>query len=127
MALWSLVVLPVVGSVSFGLTAFFAVRRLAKREPYRGFIQLRTRRKLTFVRLMMRDARVPLYVKTIPLLLLLYLANPIDLVPDFIPVVGYLDDVLVVLLAFPLIVRLTSRLVVEDPDTIGAKAADAAP
>jgi uncharacterized membrane protein YkvA (DUF1232 family) len=127
MPLWSLVVpAAVVGTVSLGLTAFFAFRWLARREPYRAFIRLRTRRKLTFVRLMMRDGRVPLYVKAIPLLLLLYLANPIDLAPDFIPVVGWLDDVLVVLLAFVLIVRLTSRAVVEDLIQ-KARAADAAP
>jgi uncharacterized membrane protein YkvA (DUF1232 family) len=112
--LWSLLVLAVVGSGSLVLTVFFGVRWLARREPYRNFIQLRTRRKLTFVRLMMRDSRVPLYVKAIPLLMLLYLTNPIDLVPDFIPVVGYLDDVLVVLLAVVLIVKLTSRAVVQD-------------
>jgi uncharacterized membrane protein YkvA (DUF1232 family) len=127
MPLWSLVVLAAVaGSVSLGLAAFFALRRLARREPYRSFIQLRTRRKLTFVRLMMRDTRVPLYVKAIPVLLLLYLSSPIDLVPDFIPVVGYLDDVLVVLLALVLIVKLTSRAVLQDLIQ-QAKAADAAP
>ena len=75
---------------------------------------------------MLRDARVPLCVKAIPLLLLLYLASPIDLVPDFIPVLGYLDDVLVVLFAFVLIVNLTSRAVVQDLIQ-QAKAADAAP
>jgi len=112
--LWSLLVLAVVGSVSLGLSAFFAVRWLVRREPYRSFRQLRARRKLTFVRLMMGDARVPLYVKAVPLLLLLYLATPIDLVPDFIPVVGYLDDVLIVLLAFVLIVKLTPRAVLQD-------------
>jgi len=126
MLIWTLVVLAVLGSVSLGFTAFLVVRRLARREPYRNFIQLRARRKLTFVRLMMRDARVPLYVKAIPLLLLLYLSSPIDLVPDFIPVVGWLDDVLVVLLALVLIVKLTSRAVVQDLIQ-QAKAADAAP
>ena len=38
------------------------IRWLAKREPYRTFMRLRTRRKLTFFRLMPRDKRVPLYV-----------------------------------------------------------------
>ena len=126
MPLWSLLVLLVVGSVSLGLTALVIVRWLTRREPYRNFMHLRTRRKLTFVRLMMGDARVPLYVKVIPILLLLYLTSPIDLVPDFIPVVGFLDDVLIVLLAFVLIVKLTSRAVVQDLIQ-QARAVDAAP
>lgn len=40
-----------------------------------------------------RDPRLPLRVRLLPLLVLAYLVSPIDLVPDFIPVVGQLDDV----------------------------------
>ena len=63
---------------------------------------------------MMGDNRVPVYVKIIPILLLIYLSSPIDLVPDFIPVLGYLDDVVIALLALALIIRLTSGPVVLD-------------
>ena len=63
---------------------------------------------------MMGDNRVPAYVKIIPILLLIYLSSPIDLVPDFIPVLGYLDDVVIALLALALIIRLTSGPVVLD-------------
>ena len=111
---WILVLLMVVVSLVFALTAVLMLRWLGKREPYSNFIKLRTRRKLTFVRLMMRDDRVPLYVKIIPVLLLIYLTSPIDLVPDFIPVLGYLDDVVIALLALALIIRLTSGPVVLD-------------
>lgn len=38
--------------------------------------------------------------------LLVYLASPIDLVPDFIPVLGYADDALVVALVLRSVVRL---------------------
>ncbi|MBA2607657.1 MAG: DUF1232 domain-containing protein [Actinobacteria bacterium] len=41
------------------------------------------------------------------LLLLTYLASPIDLVPDFIPVLGYADDVIVVAIALRSVVRHT--------------------
>ena len=111
---WTLVLVMGVLSLVFALTAVLMLRWLGKREPYSNFIKLRTRRKLTFVRLMMGDDRVPMYVKSIPGLLLLYLASPIDLVPDFIPVLGYLDDVVIALLALALIIRLTSVPVVVD-------------
>ncbi|PKB67314.1 MAG: hypothetical protein BZY81_05005 [SAR202 cluster bacterium Io17-Chloro-G4] len=111
---WTLVLVMVVVSLVFALAAVLMLRWLGKREPYSNFISLRTRRKLTFVRLMMGDNRVPRYVKLIPILLLLYLSSPIDLVPDFIPVLGYLDDVVIALLALALIIRLTSGPVVVD-------------
>jgi len=111
---WTLVLVMVVLSVGFALAAVLMLRWLGKREPYSNFIKLRNRRKLTFVRLMMGDDRVPMYVKIIPVLLLVYLTSPIDLVPDFIPVLGYMDDVVIALLALALIIRLTSGPVVLD-------------
>ena len=122
---WTLVLLMVVASVVFALAAVLMLRWLGQREPYSNFIRLRTRRKLTFVRLIMKDDRVPMYVKFIPVLLMLYLTSPIDLVPDFIPVLGYLDDVVIALLALALIIRLTSGPVVLDL-LQQAKLADAA-
>ncbi|MCA9903008.1 MAG: DUF1232 domain-containing protein [Anaerolineae bacterium] len=41
---------------------------------------------------LLRDPRVPLWVKAIPFLPLIYLVSPIDILPDFIPVIGQLDD-----------------------------------
>ena len=111
---WTLVLVMAVVAVGFALAAVLMLQWLGKREPYSNFIKLRTRRKLTFVRLVMGDNRVPMYVKVIPVLLLIYLTSPIDLVPDFIPVLGYLDDVVIGLLALALIIRLTSGPVVVD-------------
>jgi len=90
------------------------VRVIMKRDPYKKFMQLRLRRKLTFIKLLLRDPRVPLHVKAIPLFLGLYLISPIDIIPDFIPVVGLLDDLLITLLAIFLIFKLTSENVVRD-------------
>jgi uncharacterized membrane protein YkvA (DUF1232 family) len=42
-----------------------------------------------------RTAEAPLRVKVVLALLVLYLLNPIDLIPDFIPVLGQLDDILI--------------------------------
>ena len=111
---WELALSATVGILLFSAFAVAVVRLLTKREPYKNFMQLRLRRKLTFIKLLLQDPRVPLYVKAIPFFLGLYLISPIDIIPDFIPVVGLLDDVLITLLAFFLIFKLTSDNVVRD-------------
>jgi uncharacterized membrane protein YkvA (DUF1232 family) len=51
---------------------------------------------LALLRDVMRDPAVPRRAKIAPALVLVYLAIPIDLIPDFIPVLGHLDDALIV-------------------------------
>lgn len=53
-----------------------------------------------------RDPRVPWYAKAVALAVAAYALSPIDLIPDFIPVVGYLDDLILVPLGILLAVRL---------------------
>jgi uncharacterized membrane protein YkvA (DUF1232 family) len=53
-----------------------------------------------------RDPRVPWYAKAVALAVAAYALSPIDLIPDFIPVVGHLDDVIIVPLGIVLAVRL---------------------
>ena len=122
---WVVALLASMGLLLFAAFAFAVVRIITEREPYKNFMQLRLRRKLTFIKLLLRDQRVPLYVKAIPLFLGLYLISPIDIIPDFIPVVGLLDDLLITLLAFFLIFKLTSETVVRDL-LLEANAADPA-
>ncbi len=45
------------------------------------------------------DGRTPLLSKIISVLALLYLISPLDIIPDFLPVIGQLDDIIVVLMA----------------------------
>lgn len=54
-----------------------------------------------------RDPRVPWYVKLLAAATAAYAFSPIDLVPDFIPVIGYLDDMIIV----PGAIWLTLRLI----------------
>jgi uncharacterized membrane protein YkvA (DUF1232 family) len=77
-------------------------------------MRLRWRAKARFAWALVRDPRVPLWVRAIIPALVLYLAMPIDIIPDFIPVLGHLDDVAVVLVAGGLLLRFTPRAVVEE-------------
>lgn len=60
---------------------------------------------VVLVRRLIRDDRVPLGRKLLLLGLVGYLAMPLDLVPDFIPVAGQLDDVIVVALVLRRLLR----------------------
>lgn len=53
-----------------------------------------------------RDPRTPWYVQLLALTIAAYAFSPIDLIPDFIPVLGYLDDVILLPLGILLVVRL---------------------
>lgn len=53
-----------------------------------------------------RDHRVPWYAKAAAAAVAAYALSPIDLIPDFVPVLGYLDDLLIVPLGILLAIRL---------------------
>lgn len=53
-----------------------------------------------------RDPRVPWYAKALAVVVAAYALSPIDLIPDFIPVLGYLDDLIIVPLGIGLVVRM---------------------
>jgi uncharacterized membrane protein YkvA (DUF1232 family) len=61
-----------------------------------------------------RDPRVPPIAKLLAALVAAYALSPIDLIPDFIPVLGYLDDVVVVPAGILLTVRLIPAPVMAD-------------
>ena len=64
------------------------------------------RRDVLAVYLAARDPRVPCGAKILALAAAAYAFSPIDLIPDFIPVIGYLDDLILLPLAILLAVRL---------------------
>jgi uncharacterized membrane protein YkvA (DUF1232 family) len=68
------------------------------------------RRDVYAIWLAARDPRVPWYAKGAALLVAAYAASPIDLIPDFIPILGQLDDVILV----PLGVLLAARLIPDE-------------
>jgi len=54
-----------------------------------------------------REPRVPIVAKAVPVLAALYLVSPFDVVPDFLPGLGQLDDLGVIIAALELFVRLS--------------------
>jgi uncharacterized membrane protein YkvA (DUF1232 family) len=54
-----------------------------------------------------RDPRVPWYSKALALAVVGYALSPLDLIPDFIPIIGYVDDLIMIPLGIALILRLT--------------------
>jgi uncharacterized membrane protein YkvA (DUF1232 family) len=61
-----------------------------------------------------RDPRTPWAVRLLALAVAAYALSPIDLIPDFIPVLGLLDDLLLIPLGLALVVRLTPPDVIAD-------------
>ena len=53
-----------------------------------------------------RDTRTPWHAKVVAVAVAAYAISPIDLIPDFIPIIGYLDDLIIVPLGIMLAVRL---------------------
>lgn len=65
----------------------------------------RIKRDVVTVYFAARDPRTPLGLRLLALGVAAYALSPIDLVPDFIPVIGYLDDLLIVPLGLLLVIR----------------------
>lgn len=61
-----------------------------------------------------RDPRVPWYAKALAAATAAYALSPIDLIPDFIPVIGYLDDLIILPLAIAVTIRLIPAEVMAD-------------
>lgn len=66
----------------------------------------RIKRDVIAVYFAARDPDTPLAVRILALAVAAYALSPIDLIPDFIPILGYLDDLLIVPLGLLIVVRL---------------------
>ncbi len=69
---------------------------------------------IVLFRRLLSDERVPRSVKLVLIPAIAYLAFPLDLIPDFIPVIGYLDDAVVLAWALRTIVRAAGSGVVRE-------------
>lgn len=71
-----------------------------------------------------RDPRVPWYAKALAIAVAGYALSPIDLIPDFIPVLGYVDDLIIVPLGILLVVKLIPPDVMSEHRELAAAAQD---
>ena len=71
-----------------------------------------------------RDPRTPTLVRVLALLVAAYALSPIDLIPDFIPVLGYLDDLLLLPLGLALVARLLPEPVIASAREQAQRAAE---
>jgi len=66
--------------------------------------ELRTETRVLYLAL--KDPRTPWYAKFLAACVVAYVLSPIDLIPDFIPVLGYLDDLIVLSLGIGLLTKM---------------------
>ena len=84
------------------------------------------RRDVHALYLASRDPRVPWHAKALAAVVAGYALSPIDLIPDFIPVLGYLDDIILVPAGIWLVIHLIPAEIMEEHRTL-AEAAQARP
>ena len=83
------------------ITAWKQKARLLKTETYALYLAY-------------KDPRVPWYAKVFMIAVIGYALSPIDLIPDFIPVLGYVDDLIIVPAGVLLALKMIPREVLEE-------------
>jgi len=61
-----------------------------------------------------KDPRVPWYAKAFAACIVAYAFSPIDLIPDFIPILGYLDDIVLIPLGIALVLKMIPKAVIKE-------------
>ncbi len=59
------------------------------------------------------DKRVPMSTKLIPVLVVIYILSPIDIIPDVVPVFGQLDDLALLLIGVQIFIALSPKAIVD--------------
>lgn len=103
---WAWTLLAFAALLLLSVAAYLAIRSTVRG---RRLLALSRRGKVRFVRTLLADPSLSRLLRLLLASSLLYLAFPIDVVPDFLPVVGHADDLFVLVLAAALLLFLTPR------------------
>jgi len=74
----------------------------------------RFKQEIKFYQAVLKDPRIPKLSKFLLGLAVAYAINPIDLIPDFIPFIGYLDDIIIIPLLIFIALKLIPRELVKE-------------
>jgi uncharacterized membrane protein YkvA (DUF1232 family) len=96
---------------NFMIARWKAAGKSLKRETYSLFLAY-------------QDPRTPWYAKAFTVLVVAYAVSPIDLIPDFIPVLGYLDDLVLIPLGVWLSLKMIPPVVMEEARLRAREAAE---
>ncbi len=72
----------------------------------------KVKRQIYVLYLSYKDSRVPWYAKLFTACVVAYAFSPIDLIPDFIPILGYLDDLIIVPLGITIALKMIPKEVI---------------
>ena len=117
MPLWAWILVATgVALLALALAAFWLQQGLPpeRRRLASEMLRMPWRAKAGLFAALLTDGRVPLWLRAVLPLLALYLVMPLDIIPDFIAVIGYLDDVLVIALAAGVLLRFAPAEVIEE-------------
>jgi uncharacterized membrane protein YkvA (DUF1232 family) len=115
--IFGIVIVSIVGVLAaLALAAWIMWKRATREERtlIKRFNGLEIGSKLNLAGRLVRDGRIPLLARVALPVLVLYLALPIDIIPDFIPVIGWLDDVFLLVIGLNIVLRVTPRYVLDE-------------
>lgn len=112
----TLILIGVAFLIVFLVAAYFTWRvyRSDERKLARRIGKLSIGDKFSLGRALWADGRVPIAAKLLSAAVVVYLASPIDILPDFIPVIGFLDDLFIALAGVGLFLRLVPASVLDE-------------
>ena len=94
-------------------------------DSLRNRARLLKRETLTLY-LAARDPRTPWYAKLLAVIIVAYALSPVDLIPDFVPVLGYLDELVLIPAGIALVIRLVPEEVMADARSRASEVVDRA-
>ena len=87
-----------------------------ERDLYRMLNRLlsKIKHELKVYQFVLKDGRTPKVAKVLLAIAVFYAVSPVDLIPDFIPVIGFLDDIIIIPGLIVLALKMTPKEIVQD-------------